>query len=533
MYQPRLFRLDLRRLIVALTLLTALATLANGLVAARRVQRDVLIGNALESNRAYAEKVASSIDGFLRDAQRRLAYSSGLLGEHFDDETLRHAEAQRLEEQDMAFNSVAIVDEYGRIRDALPETLELDGRMTTSPGAREALGARRPLVSQAFHSTVGNLIVLISYPIISRRNKYLGFVGGSIYLGDVGVLHTLIARHFYRNEAHVYIFDANRVLLYTPDRARLGTKLGRSEVVDEVLAGKSGGRLVSNAKGLETVAGFASISAAHWSVVVELPLDATVAPLDELLLRTLLSSAPFGFLGILAIWLFSSMITRPLEELARSANAAPSPGMLEHVRKIDAWYFEAENIRRALLASITVTQETLSRLSRAAQTDPLTGLFNRRALNDTLRLLEERRQSFSVLAIDIDHFKRINDAYGHDTGDLALINLAGLIRESVRHDDFACRVGGEEFLVILPSTSIKDAATIAERLRQRVEQASAAPFGELTISVGVTIWPFNGSTPADALRLADRLMYRAKRLGRNRVEAISGFKPNADQDSCE
>ncbi|WP_434667156.1 sensor domain-containing diguanylate cyclase [Paraburkholderia sp. A3BS-1L] len=532
MHHPRLFRLDLHRLILGLALLTALATLANGLIAARRVQRDVLIGNALESNRAYVEKVASSIDGFLRDAQRRLAYSSGLLDKHFDDAMLRHAEVQRLQAQDMAFNSVAIVDEYGRILDAVPDTLELGGRMNTSPGARAALGARRPLVSQAFHSTVGNLMVLISYPIISRRNKYRGFVGGAIYLHDVGVLHTLIARHFYRNEARVYIFDANRDLLYAPDQGRLGTRLERSEVVDAVLAGKSGGRLILGAKGLEMVTGFASISAANWGVVVELPVDAAVAPLDELLLKMLLSSAPLGFLGVLVIWLFSSMITRPLEELARSANAAPSPGILEQVRKIDAWYFEAENIRRALLAGIAVTQETLSRLSQAAQTDPLTGLFNRRALNDTLRLLKEGRRSFSVLAIDIDHFKRINDAHGHDTGDLALISLAGLIRESLRHDDFACRVGGEEFLVILPDTSIKDAVAIARRLRERVEQASVTPFEKLTISVGVTVWPFNDSTPADALRLADRLMYRAKRLGRNRVEAISDFKPSADQDSC-
>ncbi|WP_434666868.1 sensor domain-containing diguanylate cyclase [Paraburkholderia sp. A3BS-1L] len=533
MHQPRLFRLDLHRLILGLALLTALATLANGLIATRRVQREVLIGNAIESNRAYAEKVASSIDGFLRDAQRRLAYSSGLLGKHFDDALLRRAEAQRLQAQDMAFNSVAIVDDHGRILDALPDTLELGGQMITLPGETEALAARRPLVSQAFNSTAGHLMVLISYPIISGRNTYCGFVGGSIYLRDAGVLHTLIARHFYRDEPRVYIFDANRHLLYAPDQARLGTRLGRSHVVDEVLAGKSGGQLVSNAKGLQMVTGYASISAANWGVVVELPVDAVVAPLDQLLLKTLLSSAPLGLLGILAIWLFSSTITRPLEELARSANAAPSTGILEHVRKIDAWYVEAENIRRALLASFAVTQETLSRLSQAAQTDPLTGLFNRRALNDTLKLLEERRQSFSVLAIDIDHFKRINDAHGHDLGDHALINLARLIRETLRHEDFACRIGGEEFLVILPDMSIKDAVAMAGRLRQRVEQASTIPFEKLTISVGVTVWPFNGSTPADALRLADRLMYRAKRLGRNRVEAISDLVPGIDQNFCE
>ncbi|WP_167337681.1 sensor domain-containing diguanylate cyclase [Paraburkholderia heleia] len=524
-------KLDLRRLIVGLTLLTAFGTLANSLLAARHVQRDVLIRNALDSNRAYAAKVASGIDGFLRDAQRRLAYSSGLLADNFGDAVLRHAEAERLQAQDMAFNSVAIVDEYGRVMDAVPETLELGGSLVTSPGAKQALAVRQPLVSQAIHSTIGNLIVLVSFPIISQRKKYLGFVGGSIYLHEAGVLHTLIARHFYRNEARVYIFDANRRLLYAPDRTRLGTKLGRNEVVDDVLTGESGAMIISNSEGIEMVSGFASIPASNWGVVVELPLDAAIAPLDELVFKTLLSSAPIGFLGLVAIWWFSSRITRPLKALAENSNAAPSAALLERVRDIDAWYFEAENIKHALLAGIAHTQDTLNRLSIAAQTDPLTDLFNRRALDDVLRLLEAKAQSFSVLAIDIDHFKSINDAHGHDVGDVALIRLGGLIRESLRHDDIACRVGGEEFLVILPGTSIKAARAIAERLRQCVEQASTAPFGKLTISVGVTIWPLDSATPSDALKEADRLMYLAKQRGRNRIESTSHVDHRADLDT--
>lgn len=123
--------------------------------------------------------------------------------------------------------------------------------------------------------------------------------------------------------------------------------------------------------------------------------------------------------------------------------------------------------------------------------------------------------------LDIDHFKRYNDSAGHIAGDQALLAVANIIREQIRDDDQAARFGGEEFLIVLPDTGLKDAQPIAERLRQSVEQASIEdntgnPLPPVTLSIGLAEWaPFE--TTEQLIARADAALYQAKHTGRNRV----------------
>jgi two-component system cell cycle response regulator len=162
-----------------------------------------------------------------------------------------------------------------------------------------------------------------------------------------------------------------------------------------------------------------------------------------------------------------------------------------------------------------------------AITDPLTGLSNRRYLESHVGTLIEqaaaRGKPLTVLLIDIDYFKSINDAYGHDAGDDVLREFAIRIKKSVRGIDLACRYGGEEFVVLMPETDMAVATMVAERLRRRI---AGEPFPiqegarrvEVTISIGLaTLAPEEGA-PA-LLKRADQALYRAKRDGRNRVNA--------------
>jgi len=165
-------------------------------------------------------------------------------------------------------------------------------------------------------------------------------------------------------------------------------------------------------------------------------------------------------------------------------------------------------------------------LARTARTDSLTGLLNHGALLESLAQEVERAEryehSLSILFFDLDHFKAINDTYGHQFGDEVLRVLARTARETVRHIDTVGRYGGEEFVAILPETDYWKAVTVAERLRERV---AAYPFAEMpgghvvrvTISVGVTAFPGDGRTVKDLIRSADGALYGAKRNGRNRV----------------
>jgi diguanylate cyclase (GGDEF)-like protein len=157
--------------------------------------------------------------------------------------------------------------------------------------------------------------------------------------------------------------------------------------------------------------------------------------------------------------------------------------------------------------------------------DALTGLFNRRYTEETLvrelHRAERQRSSISILAIDVDHFKRFNDSFGHEAGDLVLRSIGTFLLEQTRGGDVASRMGGEELLVMLPGAALDDARAKAEQLRQGIKQLVlshlGAPLGKVTISIGVAAFPQHGRNPDELLRTADASLYQAKHQGRDRV----------------
>jgi diguanylate cyclase (GGDEF)-like protein/PAS domain S-box-containing protein len=157
--------------------------------------------------------------------------------------------------------------------------------------------------------------------------------------------------------------------------------------------------------------------------------------------------------------------------------------------------------------------------------DPLTRLFNRRFLEESLdrelQMAGRKRQSIAVLFLDLDHFKKFNDTFGHDAGDLVLQSLADLFRNFFRATDMCCRYGGEEFAIILPESTSQDAAIRADALRSEVRSLrlhyKKQPLGPLTVSVGVAAFPEHGSTSEELLKIADQCLYASKHRGRDVV----------------
>jgi diguanylate cyclase (GGDEF)-like protein len=157
--------------------------------------------------------------------------------------------------------------------------------------------------------------------------------------------------------------------------------------------------------------------------------------------------------------------------------------------------------------------------------DPLTGLFNRRYLEETLERELSRagreKQTVGVVMIDIDHFKQFNDAWGHEAGDKVLCDFGALLRTHVRGSDIACRYGGEEFTLILPSASGEVTSERAQNLLTAVaglRHDEAAPAGQMiSISVGIAYFPKHGSDGAELMRAADMALYQAKHAGRNQI----------------
>ncbi len=191
---------------------------------------------------------------------------------------------------------------------------------------------------------------------------------------------------------------------------------------------------------------------------------------------------------------------------------------------IRAWYFEVAQLKQAVLYSFNALQDRIGTLNRASRTDPMTGLLNRRGLQNALEMLQAQGMPFAIVALDIDRFKAINDGHGHDVGDAAIVHIAEQMRRHSRESDVLCRAGGEEFLVLLPGVSVVAAQQTAERLRQAIAGQPFAPVGNITVSLGVAHFPTFHADVEQALRLADKALYLAKEQGRNRVVVY----PHAD-----
>jgi len=159
-----------------------------------------------------------------------------------------------------------------------------------------------------------------------------------------------------------------------------------------------------------------------------------------------------------------------------------------------------------------------AKLALQAETDTLTGAGNRRKLHKTLAIFSEQRvtSGYSLLLLDLDHFKKINDEYGHDRGDLVLQELVRVVKREIRDEDSLYRWGGEEFLILIPSTVVTDLLNAAERIRKSVETHEFPGKLSVTVSIGAV-----AGKPDEELhtliRMADEALYRAKESGRNRV----------------
>ncbi len=180
-----------------------------------------------------------------------------------------------------------------------------------------------------------------------------------------------------------------------------------------------------------------------------------------------------------------------------------------------------------LAKDITDQKQMEEMLKHMANHDPLTELYNRKMFEQLLTGEIERasryKHSLSVFMLDIDHFKSVNDNYGHQTGDIVLINFANILKSSIRKTDYAARYGGEEFIIILPETTQDKAEELAERLRKQIEESSFLTEEDkkfkVTTSIGIATFPDHAQTPEELLKAADTAMYAAKKAGRNQVKS--------------
>jgi len=429
-------------------------------------------------------------------------------------------------------DGIVVADSQGRpggfVGDRGYFTTAIDGAPTVS----EVLTGR----------TTGNKLVIFAAPVRDASDQVIGIVFAPV---ELDTIESIIVDLSLRNRVYTTLVDSKGIPVATNLPPELADTADQSNGYSR---GDNGAVLYTATSGIEFVGGRRHIDTAGWSLIVEAQLS-DLTRIFRVYNATILASL-IGAAVVLAFiaWGITRSIVRPisiLERMGQTIGSGRSPGeMVDHFPRRAP--VELQNLRNALMEMASVISYRQLKLRKESFTDPLTQIANRRFL-DTIGVHLVRRcnvgeRSCSVIMLDIDHFKRINDTYGHDTGDHVLIAFAAMLTAACRGDDLVARYGGEEFTVILPGTMCGEARQFAERFRDRIATTELLPGERITCSAGVseislgTVThrtnvpsesPGSGAHSAsedqiatvlkEAIARADTWMYKAKEAGRNRV----------------
>lgn len=518
-------KIRLRTILTSLSTGAVLLTACLLLGALMIFQKNNIEESLLQNNIAYARKLADTTDRYLSMAQGELSWSALQIKDLSNRQQLR-SETDRLRLQSGFFNSVVVVNNNRVVAATSPESLKLVGTTLTSGASILAITTKKPFISEPFISASGNYVVFLSQPLFTNDGHYLGYIGGSIYLKKHSMLSDILSQHFYPTGSDIRIVSDNGMIIFSHNPALIGTNIELAPSVRKQMKKKGSGKLMLSDYEKAQQGGYASLEKTDWNIFISV----TDRAIDDILIQTIIKTLWFilviiVFVGTLMMFL-GVRVASPLEKLANivreSGNTEDKDRPLESVK---GWYFEADQLREAVQKHLHDTVVQVAELTDEAITDPLTGIYNRRGFNKLLAEITSGK-ALSIIAIDIDHFKNINDHFGHATGDDVLVKLAAMLREVCRRDDSVSRFGGEEFILLLPETTLYDASSIAERIRQRISEANFPSVGHLTVSAGVASLFDCGGDINSLLRRADEALYEAKGAGRNVViiSDLNGFK---------
>jgi diguanylate cyclase (GGDEF)-like protein len=345
-------------------------------------------------------------------------------------------------------------------------------------------------------------------------------------------------------------------------------KLRSVDGIDEIYLTESSGRLSVSSKPIDSAAtirrtpnlsddpadyigyrgkaviGMASsLPSTGWIIVAEMEKDNAYADIVSLRRISIGLVGALIFCIGLGAFIFGRTVVRPVKRLSEEAASVaagnlqvtiPVTGLSEVSYLTQVFNHMVASLRKGreeISAAHNSLLETNKKLHQISITDDLTGLHNRKHVMELLSrervLAEQNNQPFSILMVDIDFFKKINDTYGHQTGDAVLRHVSETLRSTVREGDHIGRYGGEEFLIILPDSDIQSVALTADRIRQGVEKQHISAGSmkiSVTISIGVSQYPDDGKNVEAIVRIADDALYQAKSDGRNRVTILKKRK---------
>ncbi|WP_082856455.1 sensor domain-containing diguanylate cyclase [Marinomonas atlantica] len=283
-----------------------------------------------------------------------------------------------------------------------------------------------------------------------------------------------------------------------------------------------------------------------WKIIVRQPSDVALSTVYNMRVVILLISIAATLIGVFIAYQLAGALSRPIERLAATALRIKNGDRKMSFTETDSHLKEVISLSNSLQGMMTslldreqslvemnanleakvqkrtnALEQVNKELAELALRDPLTQCFNRLALEEAMSQIfaqaADDGDAYSVIMIDIDHFKAVNDTYGHQAGDEALKKLVELMHDNTRDGDFVARYGGEEFTILLPKTDTKTAAERAEQIRKIVEQTEIEEIGHITISLGVATYQQSDERAEIILDRSDEALYQSKENGRNQV----------------
>jgi diguanylate cyclase (GGDEF)-like protein len=365
------------------------------------------------------------------------------------------------------------------------------------------------------------------------------------------MIQTLMPAAAHAQQLEVFIFDKAGQLIHAPaEQQALLQKLGQT-LPDPSFArvpadGQNPGappvlRWVDDKKYLTAHTRMHARNAESdlgWHIVARMPVDIAFAEAEQAVQRAMLGGLAAALIAAFLAWLAARRLSEDLDALARAARdlEAGKPGaeipaaqssrevrrLSSALRRMTHRLLAANEAMEAQVQLRTQQLEDANReLDLQARSDPLTGLLNRRGFDAqmtyALALARRSGRPLSLITVDVDHFKRINDTHGHDVGDEVLQRLAHTLAQRLRDSDVVARLGGEEFAALLPDTDLEGARAIAQALVDAQAALTDPVVGRITVSAGVSTLRGADDTAQRLLRRGDEALYEAKGQGRNRV----------------
>lgn len=343
-----------------------------------------------------------------------------------------------------------------------------------------------------------------------------------------------------------FIFDRSGKLIYAPaysfdaaDAAAQQLPLSPADIPAgahaAVVTWNDGERYLTTAVKVKALSPATDLG---WTVVSREPISIAFADAHRSALHALCLGLVVSALAAWLAWVLAGRLVAPLAEIAQAARAVEQgePGssipllnsstevahLAAALSSMTGRLVQSNNELESRVRERTAELENaVDELHKLARHDPLTGLLNRRGFQERLKsalsLAARRKSALSVVVIDADHFKRINDTHGHDVGDQTLVTIAQTLRDRLRQSDVVARFGGEEFVALLVDTELEGARRVADNLVRAMADVQIPTVGQITVSAGVTPIEVGIDDGSDALRRADMALYRAKSGGRNQA----------------